>query len=105
MSALGSLALVVRATPQRVAHVDLLDHQDLVFEIDIAFTLCSQPALARVDPARFQRATQGSGESTGSCGHDVVEGRGVVGILARRGAVVLPDHAMRAERDGLRLDR
>jgi len=37
--ALGGFALVVGATPERVADVDFLDHQDLVFEVDLALSL------------------------------------------------------------------
>jgi len=36
---LGGFALVVGATPERVADVDFLDHQDLVFEVDLALSL------------------------------------------------------------------
>jgi len=35
----GGLVLVVGATPERVADVDFLDHQDLVFEVDLALSL------------------------------------------------------------------
>ena len=37
--ALGSLSLVVGAAPQRIAHMDLLDDQNLVLEVDLAFAL------------------------------------------------------------------
>ena len=37
--AFGRLALVVRAVTQRVADMDLLQHQDLVLDVDIAFGL------------------------------------------------------------------
>jgi hypothetical protein len=39
MRALGGLALVVRAAPERVADVNLLDDQDLVLEVDLALSL------------------------------------------------------------------
>jgi len=39
MRPLGGLSLVVGATPERVANVDFLDHQDLVFEVDLALSL------------------------------------------------------------------
>jgi len=37
--ALGSFTLVVGAAPEGVADVDLLDHQDFVYEIDLALGL------------------------------------------------------------------
>jgi hypothetical protein len=36
---LGRFALVGGAVPQRVVDVDLLDHEDLVFDIDVALGL------------------------------------------------------------------
>ena len=61
--------------------------------------------LASVDPARFQRAAKGTGESTRRRSDDIIERRGVLGVLAGRRAVVLADWPMRAERDGLRFGR
>jgi hypothetical protein len=101
MRALCCLALVVRHAAQRVVNLDPLDDQDLVLEVDLAFGLGGQLAAARVDPARLQRATEGAGESTRRRGDDVVESRGVLGVLAGSGAVVLTDGTMGAERDGL----
>ena len=81
--------------------VDPLDDQDLLHEVDLALGLRRQPAPARVDPARFQRATQGAGESTCRGRHDVVERRRVIGVLTGCRAVVLAHRAVRAEGDGL----
>jgi len=39
MRPLGGLALVVRTAAEGVADVDFLDHQDLVFEVDLALSL------------------------------------------------------------------
>jgi len=103
--ALGGLALVVRAIPERVADVDLLDHQDFVFQVDLAFGLGGEPPLTRIDPARLQRAAQGAGESTSGRRDHVVEGRRVVGVLAGRRPVVFAHRAVRAEYDWLRLSR
>jgi len=104
MGSLRGLSLVLRATRQRVADADPLDDEHLVLEVDLAFGLGRQPSPARVDPARLQRATQGAGESTGSGGDDIVERRGVIGILAGRRAVVLTDLVVGAEVDGLLLN-
>lgn len=57
-------------------------------------------ALAGSDSARLQRATQGSGESTGSGRHDVVEGRGVRLEGSGPGTIVLRHLVMDAEHDG-----
>jgi hypothetical protein len=84
---------------------DLLDHKDFVLDVDFALGLGGQPALARVDPARLQRAPEGAGESTRRGGDHVIEGRRVFRVLARRGAVVLAHRAVGAERDGLLLRR
>ena len=103
--AFGRLALVLGAATQCVVDADLLGDEHLVHQVDLSLGLGGQPALARVDPARLQRATQGPGQSTGSRRDDVVEGRGVLGVLAGRGAVVLAHRAVRAERDWFAFDR
>jgi len=36
---LGGLALVLGAAAERVAHMDLLDDQDLVLDVDLALSL------------------------------------------------------------------
>ena len=103
MRAFCCLALIFGAAGERVAHPDPLDHQHLVLEVDVAFGLGAQLPLACVDPARLQRATQGARESTGGRRDDVVEGRGVVGVLAGRGAVVLAHLVVGAEENRLGL--
>ena len=105
MGPLGCFSLVFRAALQRVADADLLDDQDLVLEIDLAFGFRRQPSPTRVDPTRLQRATQGAGESTGCGSHYVVESRRVVGILTRRSSVMLAHLVVGAESHRLRLDR
>src|SRR5207237_2581871 len=65
----------------------------------------AEPAVAGVDLARFQCATQGAGQSTGRGGHHVVQRGGVVRELPRGRAVVLADLVVGPEEDGLRLDR
>jgi len=65
---------------QVVGHLDALDHQHLPLQFHLANRFRGQPALAGRDPARFQRATQGAGQSTGCGGNQVVE-RGSVGFV------------------------
>ena len=105
MGAFSSLALVGRTAREPVVDVDALDDEHLVLDDHGAFGLGAQLPLARVDPARLQRATQGAGESTCGRGDDVVEGRGVVGILPRLGAVVFAHLVVGPEPDGLGLRR
>ena len=104
MRALGGLPLVLGAAGERVAHPNSLDHEHLVLQVDLAFCFRRELPLARIDPARLQRATQGSRESTGGRRNDIVERGGVVGVLAWRGAVVLSHLVMGAKEDGLGLD-
>jgi hypothetical protein len=94
---LGGLPLVLGAVAQRVCDPDSFDDKDLVLEVDLSLGLRGQSPLARIDPARLQRATKGAGESTGGRGHDVIERRGVFRVLTRRGAVVLAHGPMRAK--------
>src|SRR5579859_4550947 len=105
MGALGRFLLFFRATPQRVANRDPLDHQDLLILVDLALGLRGEPALARIDPARLQRATQRAGQSTGGGGHHVVERGRVLGVLAWRRAVVLADLVVGAEDHRVRFRR
>src|SRR5690349_25166200 len=97
MRPLRRLAFVRRAVAQRVRDPDPLDHEDLLLDVDVALGLGRQPPLARVDPARLQRASKGAGESTGGRGDDVVEGGGVLRVLTWRRSVVLADGPVRAE--------
>jgi hypothetical protein len=95
----GRFALIGRTTAQRVGDANRLDDQDLVLDVDVTFGRCAEPPFARVDAARLQRAAQGAGQSTGGGGDDVIEGGGVLGILAGSSAVVLTHRSMRSEGD------
>ena len=105
MRTLSGLSFIVGTTGQRVADANSLDHEDLILEVHLAFGFSRKSPIACVDPARLQRATQGPGESTGGRGDDVIEGSGVVGILAGGGAVVLTHLVVGAEENRLRLSR
>ena len=101
----GGLSLVFRAAGEAVPHANSLDHQHPVLDEDVSFSLGGQLAVAGVDPARLQRATEGSGQSTGCCRDNVVKGRGVLRVLAAGGAIVLAYLVMRPEDHGLGLRR
>jgi hypothetical protein len=62
-------------------------------------------ALPSFDLARLQRATQGSGQSTGCRGDDIVERGGVRLVAARSRLVVLRDLIVNAKQDRLALLR
>jgi len=77
--------------------VDALDDQHLILDDDYAFGVAAELPLARVDPARLQRAPERSSESTGGRRHQIVEGGGVLGILAGSCPVMLAHLVMGAE--------
>jgi hypothetical protein len=105
MRTLCSLTLLVRASGEVVAHVDGLDHQHLFLEHDHAIGVGGQPAFARIDPARLQRAAKGARQSTGGSRDDVVEGGRMVWVLARGRAVVLPHLVVGSKHDRFGLRR
>lgn len=86
--------------------VDATDHEYAIFGfLDFTDGLAAQAVAIGLDPARLQRASEGSRQSAGHSGGDVVEGRGV--RLERCGRdLVVPRHGpVDAERHGLRLGR
>jgi hypothetical protein len=83
-----------------VDHMNAADDEDTLFELDLA------PRFGRQsfhrDLTRCQRAPEGSGQSPGGGGHDVVEGRGVRLDLRRIDFVVDRNLIMDAEAHRLR---
>jgi hypothetical protein len=73
------------------------DHEHTVFFLDFTHSLGGQPVDGSGYLTRLQRAPKGAGESTGGCGDDVVESRGVGREGFRRHFVVLGDRAVHAE--------
>jgi hypothetical protein len=102
---LGSLTPVLGAAAQHISDSDPPDDEDLLVEHHIAFREGIQAPLARVDPARPQRATEGAGESASRGRRHVVERCGALGELARGRPVVLAHLVVRAEDDRLLLGR
>ncbi len=90
---------------QVVADVDPLEHQDATRQLDLAFAVSPETTASGGDTARFQRAPERAGQSTGRCRDDVVEGGGVRRAGVRRHAIMLGDLAMHAERDWVGLCR
>jgi hypothetical protein len=102
---LGRLTPVFGAAVQHISEPDPPNDEDLLLEHHVAFREGLQASLARVDPTRLQRATQGAGESAGRGRHHVVECGGALGELARGRPVVLADLVVGAEDDWLLLGR
>ena len=105
MRPFSGLSLDLWTAEQAIADPDVLDGQHLVLDEDLTFGLRRQLAVARIDPARFQRASQCPCESTRRRRDHVVEGRGVIRVLTRGGAVVLSDLVVSPEDHGLWLRR
>ncbi len=73
------------------------DNQNVLFRLDLAYSLGCQPAFPCRDLTRFQRASIGSGQSTrGGC-DDVVESGGVRFQNVGGNFIVLRDSAVNAE--------
>jgi hypothetical protein len=68
----GQLASVFRC-PKSVFDADSLDHQNLVVHLDITLYFRAQITLCQFDATRFQRASEGTGESPSSCGDNIVQ--------------------------------
>jgi hypothetical protein len=101
--ALCCIALLQRAALERVADPNPLDDEHAILDLDVAFGIRCQVALPGFDPARLQRATQGSGQSTSRGRDDVVE-RGRVRLeRARRGPVMFRNLVVDAEADRIAL--
>ena len=86
---------------QRVLHVDALDHEHAVLVLDLAASLARQPAFARIDATRFQRAPERPRESAGRRSDDVIERRRPLRVAAARDAVMVGDLVVDAEEDRL----
>jgi hypothetical protein len=101
--ALSSLAVgFLRLQSQ--ADVDAADDEHAAIEFDLARSLRDQAAASGLNLTRFQRASEGSGESTGGSGDDVIQCGGVLLEHARRQLIVFRDGAVNAEDHRLALD-
>ncbi len=104
VSAFGGLAFVIGTADQGVNDTDSLDYEDAVLDHDIALGLAAEVAMAGVYPARFQRATQGAGQSTGGCSDNVVERRSVILVFTLSRSVVLAHLGVGPKEDRLVVD-
>ena len=58
---------------KRECDVDSPNYQHPLFVLYLAANIGCEPAFARVDFARFQRAAESAQHSAGGCGNDVVD--------------------------------
>jgi hypothetical protein len=81
--------------------MDAPDDENTVLVFDFASSVRSQPTIACIDLARFQRAPKGSQHSAGRCSDDVIDG-GCVGFskFGDIDAIMCGDFIMNAECHG-----
>ena len=80
--------------------VDAADDQDIVLQLNLADRLRHQSLIRSVYVTRLQRASKGSGKSTGSRSNNVVEGCGVRFEHRPGHLVVFGDRSVDAEDHG-----
>jgi hypothetical protein len=97
MHALHGVAVLL-ARPEVVRDVDAANDEHAVVLADLAPYVRAEVSLAGLDPARLQRASEGSGQSAACRGHHVVERGGDLPV--RIGPVVLLDGAVYTELHG-----
>jgi hypothetical protein len=85
-------------------HMDAADNQNAFVCSDFACYFGGQLSITGIDLARFQRTSKGSHHSTGGCGNDVINRRGVrLSQFPRINFVMFGDCPMNAVYDRLRL--
>jgi len=94
---LDLLLVRIGSDAESVANVDAFDHQDAVLEFDFAGRVALESAFASRDVTRFQRASEGAGQSAGGGGNDVVERGRTLCLASCRHTVVLGDGGVDAE--------
>jgi hypothetical protein len=81
-----------------VLNVNFSDDHDAVFGgVNLPSDVAGEASLIGWDFARFQRATKGAQQSTGSCRNHVIQGRCVRFELGSIHAIMLGDRAVYAE--------
>src|SRR6266545_4766911 len=96
---LGAVGVLIDA--QRVLDVDPLDDEHAVLVFDLAASLSREPARARRNLTRLQRASERPRESPARRRDDVVERRRVLGLAAAIDAVVVCHLVVDSEPDRL----
>src|SRR5690242_17829019 len=96
MHALGRF-LLIQGRFQMEAHVNPPDHEDAFFLLDFAGCFGHQPVPGRTNFTRLQRAPEGSGQSTGRAGDNVIDGGRVRLEGVGRNFVVFRDGSVDSE--------
>jgi len=81
-------------------HMNSPDDEDIVLQFDLTHRFRDKPFVRCVDLTRLQRASKGSGKSTGSRSNNVVEGCGVRFEHRPGHLVVFGDRSVDAEDHG-----
>ena len=89
--------------PERQLHVNAPDHQDAALQLHLTNGFGHQTFVGSRNLTRLQRAPEGSGESTGRRGDDVIERRGVRFECVGRDLVVFGNGPVHAENNRLTL--
>jgi hypothetical protein len=103
MHALGGFTVLVGKF-QVIGDKNALDDQHFAVQFDLAPGFGSQVAFTCGNSARFQRATKGSGQSTGGRSNDIIKGRRAGFGHVRGNAVMFSDFGMDAKMDGVGSD-
>lgn len=90
---------------QMIPNVNPLDHEHFVFRLNLPSDFRKQPAVARGNLARLQRAPEGARESPAGRGHDVIKGGCVRLMLPDVNPVMLGYRSVNAEQNRRRLGR
>jgi hypothetical protein len=85
--------------------VNAANHQDFALQLDFAGHLRAEPAVAGINAARFQRAPEGSGQSTAGRRHHIVQSGRMRSKGLRRNLVVGRDLGVDSENHGRFFDR
>lgn len=73
MNTFHGFSICISSLKQKV-NVDFADHQNTVIRFDLACDFGTQPTVACIYFARFQRAPEGPDHSTTQSGYDVIKG-------------------------------
>ena len=82
---------------QLVVDVNAANDEHMVFGLYLAHCIRAEPAFSGRNPARFQRAAKGTGQSASSGGDEVVERRGMRLMAAGLHVIVFGDLGVHAE--------
>jgi hypothetical protein len=81
--------------------MDAADDEDIVLQFDLTHSLGYESLIRCIDLTRLQRASVGSGKSTGGRGDNIIQSRSVRFQYRRRNLVMFRDRAMHTENHGL----